>query len=205
MLHRETIESNTLELLKSMMRIDVFAPLRLVGGTSLALQIGHRKSIDLDLFGDHTLNSVDITNSLPIELAIKSLHTTPSINIYLINGIKVDFVKYRYPWLEEVVESEGIRMAGKKDIAAMKLSAITGRGTKKDFIDLYFLLKEYRLAELIQFYLKKYRDGNEYLLLRSLAYFADADKGSVDMIDPISWEEVKDEIKLKYLSYMHSL
>lgn len=187
------------------MSIENFSTLRLVGGTSLALQIGHRKSIDLDFFGNHQLTSVDILNSLPLELEIKTLNTTPSINIFTINGIKVDFVKYRYPWIEEVVEMEGIRMAGKKDIAAMKLNAITGRGTKKDFIVLYFLLKEYSLAQLIQFYREKYQDGNEFLLLRSLAYFADADKGSVDMVNPISWEEIKDEITKKYLVFMNSL
>lgn len=205
MLHRETVEPHTLELLEELMKIDYFMPMRLVGGTSLSLQIGHRKSIVLVLFGKIDLNENDINFSLSKIVDFKLLYRTPSIFVYNIGGIKVDFVNYPYPWIEDLIEIDGLRLANKKEIGAMKLSAITGRGTKKDFIDLYFLLKEFSLKELMGFYKQKITDGNEYLVLRSLTYFEDADRGMVDMVNPISWEKVKTEIIDKYLQYMDSL
>ena len=195
MLYYRTINSKTLELLKDIQNIDIFKSLRLVGGTSLALQIGHRKSIDLDFFGILNTDKIEITKVLSKigELEIK--HSTPNINIYTVSGIKVDIVNYPYPWLENVVKEDDLALAGKKDIAAMKLSAITGRGSKKDFIDLYFLLKEFTLSELIQYYRQKYFDGSVFLVMRSLAYFEDADEEPMpEMLINVEWEEVKQVI-----------
>ena len=108
------------------------------------------------------------------------------------NDIKVDLVNYPYPWLEPVIITDGIRMADSKDIAAMKLAAITGRGTRKDFIDLYFLLKQYTLSEMVSFYEKKYSDGSSFLVLKSLTYFEDADREQTPvMMYHVRWEEVK--------------
>ena len=87
------------------------------------------------------------------------------------------------------------KVSVQKDIAAMKLSAISGRGSKKDFVDIYFLLKQFTLKELIEFYTQKYFDGSEYLVLKSLTYFNDADTDvDVNLIEDISWEEVKGKI-----------
>ena len=87
---------------------------------------------------------------------------------------------------------DGIRLAGIEDIAAMKLAAITGRGSRKDFIDLYFLLQKYNLKEMFGFYRNKYFDGSEYLVLKSLTYFADAeDDMDVDMIQNVKWIKIK--------------
>ena len=128
------------------------------------------------------------------------LKKSPNINIFIINNIKVYIVNYPYPWIEKPLVTNSIIMADKSDIAAMKLAAITGRGTKKDFIDLYFLLKYFTLAEMLTFYKQKYSDGSEFLVMKSLSYFTDADENEQPlMIEPLNWTLVKNTIKNEIL------
>jgi len=175
---------------------EAFADFYLVGGTALALQIGHRKSIDIDLFGNTELDELSFLEILSNWGKIEILKKSRNILIYLINGIKLDFVNYRYPWLQEPLILEGIRFASKPDILAMKLNAISGRGSKKDFIDLYFLLKEFSIKEALSFYNKKYQDGSSFLVRKSLSYFVDADaEPSPLMFNDVSWDEVKSSIR----------
>ncbi len=196
MLQTQTVEPNLLELLRSLMSNEVFSDFYLVGGTALALQIGHRKSIDIDLFGNTELDELSFLEILSNWGKIEILKKSRNILIYLINGIKLDFVNYRYPWLQEPLILEGIRFASKPDILAMKLNAISGRGSKKDFIDLYFLLKEFSIKEALSFYNKKYQDGSSFLVRKSLSYFGDADaEPSPLMFNDVSWDEVKSSIR----------
>ena len=130
MLFFETIDPGTLELLNKLQKASAFTDLRLVGGTGLALQIGHRKSIDIDLFGNITADEYEISQQLAEIGATTVLSKTKNINLYLIESVKVDIVNYHYPWLEKPITESGLILAGMKDIAAMKLAAITGRGTK---------------------------------------------------------------------------
>jgi predicted nucleotidyltransferase component of viral defense system len=196
MLQYKTIDSKTLELLKQIQAVKIFNNLRLVGGTSLALQIGHRISVDLDLFGNLDADRINIVKELQKLGEVKTIHYTDNINIFLVNGIKVDIVNYHYPWLASEIIIDDILLASKKDIAAMKLSAITGRGTMKDFIDLFYLLKQFSLKQIIEFYEQKYIDGSVFLVLKSLSYFDDADKDIMPrMFDNTNWEEIK-----KYIS-----
>jgi len=81
-----------------------------------------------------------------------------------------------YPFISEIKTIDGIKIASIEDIGAMKLSAITGRGSRKDFVDLYFLLQIFTLDELLGFYGKKYRDGSSFLVFKSLTYFDDAEQ-----------------------------
>lgn len=110
-----------------------------------------------------------------------------------LTGIKIDIVDYAYPWLNEAIRIiDGIQLAGLTDIAAMKLAAITGRGTKKDFIDLYFLSRRFSLSEMQSFYERKYPDGSMFMVLKSLSYFEDAEQDpSPYMLEAIDWEEIK--------------
>lgn len=203
MLHFETVDSSTLELINKIMAESLFSPLRLVGGTAMALQTGHRKSIDLDLFGELFLDESVLTETVSSMGSIAWLNKLKSIKSLLINGIKVDFVNYSYPWLTEPVNKKNIRLAGKKDIAAMKLAAITGRGAKKDFVDLYFLLKEYSLRDMIQFYEAKYSDGSVFMVLKSLVYFDDAENEIMpEMMESVSWDEIKKTIIRHYREYV---
>ena len=204
MLFRETVQPATLELLKALMHRPALSGLRLVGGTSLSLQIGHRMSDDLDLFGEVNLDSAELAPALDGLGPVTLLKRTPNIYICSIREVKVDLVNYSYPWLEEIHVGDGIRLAGLSDIAAMKLAAVTGRGTKKDFVDLYFLLQYFTLTEMLDFYNKKYKDGSEMLVLRSLTYFEDADQGRVHMIKPLSWDTVKATLQNEVKLYMAS-
>ena len=203
MLHYEAIDLPTLATLKRLLQIELFSELRLVGGTSLALQIGHRKSIDIDLFGVLEADEISVAEALKEFNSVKRIHKTEHISIYSIEGVKVDIVNYPYPWLGPAMESDGIRLAQKEDIAAMKLSAIAGRGTKKDFVDISFLLQHYTLGQMFDFYMQKYHDGSEFMVLKSLSFFGDAEKEQ----DPImlleqDWAATKAHILQTVKNYL---
>ncbi len=195
MLQTQTIQPKLLELLKLIMSSKVFQGFNLVGGTSLALQIGHRNSVVIDLFGDIEINEYDFTEELSKFGNPFVIKKSKNSIIYAIDGIKIDFVNYKYPLLEEIINKESIRLVSDKDIAAMKLNAIAGRGSKMDFIDLFYLLKRYRLKEMISFYNKKYYDGSEFMVLKSLNYFEDADLEEMPfMSEDVKWEDIKDTL-----------
>ncbi len=203
MLHYKTIEPETLGILKKIQQIEELSNLRLVGGTALALQIGHRKSIDIDLFGTIKADNIAVSQELKKIGKLTIIQNSKNINIYLINNIKVDIVNYPYPWLENVKLEDDILLANINDIAAMKISAITGRGTKKDFIDLFFLLKRYTLKEILDFYVQKYDDASIFMALRSLSYFIDADEDEKpEMIISADWSEVKRVIEYTLENYI---
>ena len=192
MLQYQAVDSSTLELLNRLLSIDLFNDLRLVGGTSLALQIGHRKSIDLDLFGKLNVDTFEINSALAEIGEITILRDSKNIHVYLVNGVKVDIVNYSYPWLQDIVTTDGLRLAGYMDIAAMKLAAITGRGFKKDFIDLHFLLNQLNLKEMLNSYVDKFKDGSLFLVLKSLIYFDDAEEDELpDMLGACRLERGK--------------
>ena len=198
MLHYSTIASKTLELLKKLQETELFKELRLVGGTGLALQYGHRKSIDIDLFGKIAVRDIEIVTVLREIGDLKEIDITKYIKIYTINGIKVDIVNYPYRWLQEPLFKDNLIIAQTKDIAAMKLAAITNRGSKKDFIDLYFILQEFSFEKILDFYSDKYPDSSKFMLLKSLSYFDDAEEDSMPfMIKDIKWKKVKDYISQK--------
>ena len=192
MLYLETVESSILELLKKLQRLPVLEQTRLVGGTALALQLGHRKSIDLDFFGTIDCEAEYLRESIAGIASLTILKESPHIHIYIVDGIKVDIVNYKYPWLDDVVLEQGLRLASVSDIAAMKITAIIGRGTKKDFIDIAFLLHHFSLEEILHFYAAKYNDSSVFMAMKSLAYFDDAEADPMpDMFVNQSWQQVK--------------
>ena len=203
MFQYQTIEPGTLQLLKQLQELPLLKGSRLVGGTARALQLGHRKSVDLDLFGGIDASSEEIREALSMSHSITVVKESRNINIYLIDGIKVDFVNYKYAWIDKAVEEDTIILAGIKDIAAMKIAAVVGRGTKKDFIDLYFLLRQYSLQEILQLYLQKYPDGSLFIALKSLSYFEDAEPDPMPvMFEKVKWEDVKARIKQAVASFV---
>ena len=193
MLSFQTVEPHTLELLRSLMTMPLLSGTRLVGGTSLALQYGHRNSVDLDFFGSLDDDLLAFRDSLESISHVNVIKETKTIRIYDIDGVKIDFVDYsRYPWLTDAVEEDGLRLASPKDIAAMKVNAIEGRGTRKDFIDIYFILQHYSLNEILGFYQEKYPEHSLFRALMSLSYFEDAEKQMMPkMYVSVSWEEMK--------------
>ena len=97
----------------------------------------------MDFFGQINVDSQDLKEALRTLGTLTVLNDSKNIHIYVLNEVKIDIVNYTYPWLDDVVYKDGIRLASPRDIAAMKITAIEGRGTKKDFVDIYFLLKKY--------------------------------------------------------------
>ncbi len=192
MLQTQTVSPELLELLNKIMKSEVFSDFILVGGTALALQIGHRNSVDIDMFGNSEINPDIFIDELKKFGEVKLIQKSKHILIVSVDNIKVDFVNHIYPFLEKQIIIDGIRMASKKDISAMKLSAISGRGSRKDFIDLYFLLNEFSLNDMIKFYDSKYEEGSYFLVLKSLTHFDDADiQQSPIIFKDFNWEKAK--------------
>ena len=195
MLSYNTITSHTLELLKVLMAEPLFSSLRLVGGTALALQYGHRNSIDLDFFGDIEEDAETIKEVLRKHGKLSVIKESQNIRLYHLDEIKIDIVNYKYRWIDNPTIDGKIILASPIDIAAMKINAIEGRGTKKDFIDIYFLLQHYSLQEILSFYQKKYPENSIFRALMSLSYFDDAEQQLMPkMLLPIEWEDMKKHI-----------
>lgn len=165
--------------------------------TSLALQIGHRLSYDLDFFGQRPFEAQEILDEIHPLGTVQILTQSRNVLVVSILDIKVDFINYRYPTIHPTIGIDGVRLYSIPDIAAMKLAAIAGRGRKRDFYDLYFLLRQYSLKDLMAFYLKKYDDGSEWMVTRSLTFFDDADQdGPIVLLhEKIDWSEVKEKIR----------
>lgn len=195
MLHYTTIEPTTLELLKNLQDIEFLSKTRLVGGTSLALQIGHRKSIDIDLFGEIDCEQYELVDTLSDLGNLTILKESQNIHVYQLNGVKLDIVNYKYSWIKPAFIEDNFRLASIEDIAAMKIAAIIGRGTKKDFIDLAFLLDTFSLSEILNFYEKKYPESSSFMAMKSITYFDDAERDPMPyMLKNKSWKEIKERI-----------
>ena len=194
----QTVNSSTLAILKKFMDVEILKTTRLVGGTALALQLGHRFSIDIDLFGNLSdFDNLDLENQLKAigKLEITTLNSANAINSGYVDNVKFDIVNYNYSWIESEIIEDGIRMAGLKDIAAMKVAAIGSRGAKKDFYDLYFLLEKFTIYEIISFFSQKYSIYNDFHYVQSLCYFEDAEKTEQPItFKPLSWKKVKARI-----------
>jgi len=172
----------------------------LAGGTALALQIGHRQSVDFDFFSDKTFDVRMIINEAikhgQFELFSEAENTLHG----LLNGVQISFFKINDQLLLPTNDyNENLKLASLLDISVMKLNAISGRGSKKDFIDLSFLLKDFKLLDLLERYEEKYGKGisNQYHLLKSLVYFGDAENQPMPRMKIMkTWIQTKKEIIL---------
>lgn len=142
----------------------------LVGGTALALQIGHRISIDLDLFSTAAFDNVQMREYLESEYGFRADYMAANTLKGSISDVKIDCIMHKYKWLDTFVDS-GIRLAGLKDICAMKLNSIAGNGTRiKDFIDLAYLSEHYSLRQMLDFFQEKY-NANTVMVLKAVTFF----------------------------------
>lgn len=204
-MRKETLSENTRIVLEKI--TPVATPFYLAGGTALALELGHRISVDLDFFSQ---------NSFSVSLLVDKLNTLGNLKIEdksedtfngSLDGVKISFFYYPYPLLFGTKEYNGVVLADERDIGAMKVQAISDRGSKKDFVDLFVLLKIYPLKELLNFFHKKYEkfNYNQLHILKSLSYFYDADKNLEPVyVHPISWNEVKKFIQKAVDEYIKS-
>jgi len=186
------------------MKYDNLRPTFLVGGTALALQLGHRISVDIDLFSETDFETNEILSELCQDLELQVIMRKEK-NSLIINArkkntdnefVKVDFVKYAYPLLNELIHENGIRLLSVDDIIPMKLSAIANRGAKKDFFDIYELMKKFTLSEMLILFSKKYPDIAHFHILKSLTYFEDAEEEFAPItLNDTDWSIVKQTIE----------
>ena len=201
MLRKKSVRESLWNLLKELQQSEVFENYFLVGGTALSLQLGHRMSDDLDLFTRHDINKDEIFDFLNKKFNGKYqiINIQNIILQVIINEVKVDFVKYNYELIEEVKNDDGIKYLGKKDIAAMKLMAIANRGDQaKDFVDIYYLLKEISLIDMFNYYKQKYQQNDISPIKRSLVYFDDVTKNNWLAVklnhDKLSIDKIKNKV-----------
>lgn len=194
MLQKETVNGPTLELLKTLMNDELLKDFFLVGGTALALQIGHRISIDLDFFNqsafDENLLLAELESKYNFQLNYQSKNTLKGE----MQDVKVDFITHNYPLAKSLVQEEEVRMASPEDIAAMKLNAIAGNGTRlKDFIDMAHLSSKITLFQMVNAYELKYASRNPSIVLKALEYHQDINfKEVIEMVDKkYQWKYIK--------------
>ncbi len=194
MLHKETIDAATLELLKRLMGDERLQSFVLVGGTSLALQIGHRISVDLDLFTEKEFEADELREYLERNYHLQTDYLAFATVKGEIEGVQVDCIAHAYPWLKPFVLEEGVRLASLEDICAMKLNAIAGNGTRiKDFVDVAYLSSMFSLEQMLKFYEEKYH-ANPLMPLKGIVYFADINKNApVKMANgkPLDWKSIE--------------
>ena len=194
MLFTATVAPNTLGLLIELMHKPYLNGFNLVGGTALSMQIGHRISIDLDMLTTEAFDTNELKSKLEDDYSVfQVLQESQNTLITTINDIKVDFIRFKYGFTYPIIIEKEIRLVNIKDIASVKLDAITGRGKKKDFFDLYFLLKKYTLPELFDLYQEKYQHTTIFHVIKSMVYFQDADKEPEPIIidKKVVWTKVK--------------
>ncbi|HAF29407.1 MAG TPA: hypothetical protein DCG75_10210 [Bacteroidales bacterium] len=174
MLCKGAIETSTLELLLKLQEATLLNDFFLAGGTSLAMQIEHRKSIDLDLFTTNDFDSNKLLEFLEENFGFRLDYSEKNKLKGSINNVKIDFISHKYPLVKTPVNLLKAKILSIADIAAMKLNAIAGNGTRsKDFIDIYFILKQFSVQEIINFYNIKYKTRNSLHVIKSLNYFDD--------------------------------
>jgi len=192
--HQETIGPKVVHTLRDLRESSVLTPFYLAGGTGLALHLGHRRSADLDFFSVETFHEDTLIQKVQKVGGFSLVSKEPGTLHAHIGGIKVSFLAFAYPLLFPCGAFRDVKVADPRDIACMKVSAIAGRGTKRDFIDLYAVSQDYGLLPILEWFRKKFALANYSImhLLKSLTYFDDAEKDPPpDMLVPISWEEVK--------------
>lgn len=176
MLYKETIEPKTLELLIDLQKEPLLSTFNLVGGTALALHLGHRKSIDLDFFTSESFDLEEVKMMLIKKYDFKVSYSRSQTLKGFINGVKVDFIKFDYPHLHNCDIIDEVRIESVPDIIAMKLLSITDNGSRiKDFIDIAYLSSWFSLEEMLQFFIRKITNSNIMMPIKALTYFDDID------------------------------
>ena len=199
MLQTQTIEPRTLSVLNSLMEIEELNQFSLVGGTALSLKYGHRLSIDLDLFSTENFEREPIIELLQNKFGDGFVYRGDFAKWGIfcqIEKIKVDIVYYPHAIIQPIEINSGIRLYHDKDLIAMKIQAILGRGVKKDFWDIAELLDHYTLEEMMVCHKAKFPSQMLGISIPyALTYFADADTSDdPETIKPITWKQVKSKI-----------
>jgi len=198
MLQKEAVSSDILRLIEKLQKDKALTDFILAGGTALALQFGHRKSEDIDLFTRSEFDASSLLEYLESNYGFSMNFQADSTLKGSIDDVRVDFIAHNYPYVKDLAEVEGIRIFSTEDIAAMKVNTISGDGTRvKDFIDIYFLLRHFSFGEIIDFFSRKYSLRNNAHAVKSLTWFDDVDLNDwpVMIREPrLTFDQVKKEL-----------
>lgn len=169
MFHTETVSPRILKIFDSIKNLKEISSFKLVGGTALALQSGHRESVDIDMFSDKSFNQRELEYAL-INLFPEMEIASRGQNGFScrINEVRCDFYDWHVRFIRPSVEFDGINLASMEDIAAFKLDAITHRTELKDFWDIGLLLEKFSLNEMLKFYREKYPYQDIRIVMDSL-------------------------------------
>ncbi len=195
-LHWEALEPEARGVFATVSRALAGGDYYLAGGTALALREGHRISVDLDIFTHAIPDAEKVLDRLRRHIPELSVTSVSAGTLYVeVMGVQVSVIEYRYPLLGATAPSDGIGLdlAGRDDIAAMKLSAIANRGSRKDFVDLWVLLSRHRsLREYLELFEEKFEVRDIGHVVRSLVHFDDAERDPpLRLLVDIDWEEVR--------------
>lgn len=189
------LSKQTQKNLESLKSLSFVKNYYLAGGTALSLHFGHRTSYDLDFFSQTPATPEIIRSQLSNLGNLEIFQNNEGTFNGVLNGVKLSFFIYPYPLLRPTLDFAGIKVADVLDIACMKIDAISSRGTKRDFIDLYFICQKTKtINELLELYSQKYKSAkfNKLHIIKSFVYFNDAENDVMpEMIEKISWEKVK--------------
>lgn len=193
---REILTEPQQAVLELLSRIPEVRTFYLAGGTALALYLGHRRSMDFDFFRAREFFPQDLLSLLQQMGELNVLREAAGTLTVTIRGIPTSFFYYDYPLLHPLRESTwGLPLADPEDIAAMKLAALAGRGSRKDFVDLYFYARRIApLEQIFERFREKYRgvSTDPYHLLRSLTFFDDASAEAMpELLAEVTWTEIE--------------
>ncbi|AMR33866.1 hypothetical protein A0256_21690 [Mucilaginibacter sp. PAMC 26640] len=188
--------------------LDELKEFRLVGGTALSLLLGHRTSIDLDLFSDVPFNRDLIIERLNEDYSSFQFEGTTSSRLFFtfINGVKVDFANTFEKFAYDYKVIDGIRIASTEEIIGLKLNAIAGRGAKKVFWDVHELLNQFSFEQMFSYYHKRYPNNSLAMVVKSLSYFVNADsEPDPDSFHNLDWGTIKKDLIEKLNTYIQNI
>jgi predicted nucleotidyltransferase component of viral defense system len=185
----------------------------LAGGTAIALQFGHRTSKDLDFYTKKHFKNVDLVGEFRriFKKEVTSIKRAPDTLFLKIRQTDLSFFRYPYELIRPFIPYLSVNLASAEDITAMKIEAIIERGTKRDFVDIYYSIKKYGLKNVLGFVKEKYPETfNEYNCLHALGYFVDVeapqkDRKRIYLFENIEWKNIKEYISGEVKKYQLSL
>lgn len=201
MLQFDALRPDTLDVLKLTMNEPLLNNFTLVGGTALALHLGHRISEDIDLFCWQKFDVDLLLNELESKFEFSIKIKTPIGAHLFVDNVKTDIVYFAVKPMREIITKNNVRLLHLDDLASMKLNAVANRGAKKDFYDIFFLLEIYPIEKLIDLFSEKFKQQDVFGLARSLSYFKDAEEEDTEIIvlkdQSLTWEKVKQKILIE--------
>lgn len=204
-MHYEILDENRKSVLG---KLSVFKDrFYLAGGTALAFHFGHRQSIDFDFFSKEVFDENKLISELEKVFVSDDLKViqleSGTVTVLVKQEVKISFFNYKYELLKPAIKDSYFSLASVVDISCMKLSAICSRATNKDYVDLYFILKESPLRDLMTYCNKKFPSLDKNVILKSLVYYEDIDFEPLIMIleRDLDFKDVQSFLEEKLTEY----